>query len=572
MPIVNRKDTVWDRGTDDRYQWAAGGVPLARPLTSGGLIFNIGKEWWERNGISWQPDKKTKGGRQTAVDLSHLGVVVQSTASRLFGKAKSLLQHDKTTQENAKVPKEALQGAPTVIAEVSKPKCVAKAKTDLEAKTHVLYTPRQSYRIINSLSRKSCRHPSTCTLHQHIPVHVPQEISAPILEEPEKIKAHESGFRQKPCQYEGHQHLSHEEDPCFGDPKEAGKLVQIQEDAFKQVMELAATGANADELERIWQEEEGRERQEEMLMSYSTGKENRPASVSAHTLFRNAARNLQNISQESPQKANLRGGMGKQRPPRFPLSWRIKEWFTPTRMVPVLIGRTDSSDENSSRDTRRRRIRHRVSDGQEFGYTAEQWTALRPIQFGQPSRSGSCSRRRTRTVHDQYGNTVECDVVGTMDSRRRRHGQSDSDSNEEDIRRLRQTASYGSLVSRSRSQHTSRAGSQGRHSGRDGPPHEDDPRASRLRGRSGRRRHSGSSLSRRLRALFINQGPCEIWRNSCSARERHEFEVMGTLNNLRRRRQGFHRRQQCRSEASYSDSDFYSDSDYDSDSSDYSSD
>jgi hypothetical protein len=218
-------------------------------------------------------------------------------------------------------------------------------------------------------------------LTQHIPVDIPQEISAPILEEPEKIKAHESGFLQRPCQHEGHQHLSHEEDPCFSDAKEAGKVVQIQEDALEQVMELAATGADADELERIWQEEEERERQEEILMSYSTGKENRPASVSAHTLFQNAARNLQNISHESFQKANLRGGMGKQQPPGFPLSWRIKEWFTPTRMVPVLIGRTDSSDEeNSGSGTRRRRIRHRVSDGQEFGYTAEQWAALRPIR------------------------------------------------------------------------------------------------------------------------------------------------------------------------------------------------
>jgi hypothetical protein len=166
MPIVNRNDSVWDRGPDYRYQWAnRDGVPVARPLTSRGLLFNIRREWWERNGISWQPDRKTKGGRQTVVDLRHLGVVVQPTASRLFGKAKSLLQHNKTAQENAMVPKEALHGVPTAIAEVSKPESVAKAKIDLEAKTHVLYTPKQPYRIINSLSRKSCRHPSTCSLH-----------------------------------------------------------------------------------------------------------------------------------------------------------------------------------------------------------------------------------------------------------------------------------------------------------------------------------------------------------------------------------------------------------------------
>lgn len=526
QPLVCGNDIIWDH-EDYRYQWENDKGPVARPLTSGGLVFNYRTEWWERNGSSWQPEKKTKGGRQTIVELRHLGVVVRPTVSRLFDKAKELLWPKETIQEKAKSLTGALKGVPTVIAEVSDLKrAAAEANIDPEAKIHVLYSPIQPYRISNSLSRKSCRHPSTCTLHPHINVDVPQNISIPFAEEPEKMEAHESGFLQRSCHHEGHAHLSHEEDPCFSDTKLVGKAIQLREDAIEQVMEFAATGAEADELESIWQQEEERERRQEMLMSYSPVKENRPPSISAHTLFHDAAKNLQKMSQESLEKSSLRGGEqlsllsraatslrlrggARQRCPGFPLSWRIKECFSPTRMKPVLIGRTDSSDEEFSGRTRRRRIHHRVSNGREFGFSPDQWANLRELEFEKHSSGGhsrtktvrnrngnwvECdavgtvnksslggirSQGRIRTVSDEDGNLVECEVVGSVKNRRRRrHRSSDSDSDSSDgvdTRRSVRIASWATQVS-NRPQYTSRSGGRGQRSSHYSPHVGDDPR------------------------------------------------------------------------------------------------
>ena len=106
----------------------------------------------------------------------------------------------------------------------------------------------------------------------------PEKIEIPLVEEPQKLKAAQSAFILRPCQHVGHEHLSHEQDPCFSDAKGEGVDVQNQEDVIRQVSDLAATGTHAEELERIWQQEEERERQEEILTSLPSPrqKENRP--------------------------------------------------------------------------------------------------------------------------------------------------------------------------------------------------------------------------------------------------------------------------------------------------------
>ena len=176
-----------------------------------------------------------------------------------------------------------LSGVPIVISEVSDPEVAANAKIDLEARSHVLYSHKPPFQITKFFSRRGCRHPSTCTLHPHVNMDEPLDISIPFVGEPSKILAEESGFPLSSCQHEGHRCLSHEQDPCFSHAKGEGKALQIQEDALEQVLGLAATGTEAEKLERTWQQEEEQQQRQDMLMGYSNRKENRP--VSAHTLF-----------------------------------------------------------------------------------------------------------------------------------------------------------------------------------------------------------------------------------------------------------------------------------------------
>jgi hypothetical protein len=299
LPLVNGAGAgiAWDH-TNYRYQWQRNGAPVARPLTPGGLIYNEQSQWWKRNGSSWQPEKKSEGGRQTAIDLRHLGVVLQPRASRFFGKAKPLLGFSMPFQQNAWLPKEDPRGVPTIVYEVSNPEILVAKNFDLTAKSHIVYTQKQPFRLLKAFGRKTCRHPSTCTLHPHANVDFPQNIEIPLVEEPQKLKAAQSAFILRSCEHAGHKNLSHEQDPCFSDAKGEGVDVQNQEDVIRQVSDLAATGTQAEELETIWQQEEERERQEEILMSLPSPrqKENKPPSVSARTLFHNAAKSLQQQS------------------------------------------------------------------------------------------------------------------------------------------------------------------------------------------------------------------------------------------------------------------------------------
>lgn len=362
-PLVSGTDIAWNH-TDYRYQWETNGAPVARPLSGGALVFNERSQWWERNGSSWQPEKKSEGGCQTAIDLRYLGVVPQPRVSRVFGQAMTLLRLRNTFQENARIPKEDHRDVPTIVPEVSNLELRAQSKFDLTADSHILYTQKQPFRIIKSLKRKSCRHPSTCTLHPHINVDVPQTIDVPFVEEPEKLEADQSGFPLLQCQQKGHKHLSHEQDPCFSTAKERGTEVQNQEDATGQVLSFAATGSEAEELETIWQQEEERKRQQEMLMSLPTlcRKEDRPPSISAQTLFHNAAKNLQSCTIPTRRDAqghsllpraadslNLRGGSGRRHYSRRPFSWKTTEWFTGARRKPISIRFVNSGlDENGT--------------------------------------------------------------------------------------------------------------------------------------------------------------------------------------------------------------------------------
>lgn len=142
LPLVNGAGAsiAWDH-TNYRYQWQSNGAPVARPLTRCGLIYNEQSQWWERNGSSWQPEKKSEGGRQTAIDLRHLGVVLQPRASRFFGKAKTLLGPSKPLQQNAWLPKEEdPRGVPTIVSEVPNPEILVAKNFDLKAKSHIVYT------------------------------------------------------------------------------------------------------------------------------------------------------------------------------------------------------------------------------------------------------------------------------------------------------------------------------------------------------------------------------------------------------------------------------------------------
>ena len=428
LPLINGPDIVWDH-TEYRFEWERNRQPIARPLAFGGLVFNTQSQWWERNDTSWQPEKKVEGGRQTTLKLRYLGVVAQPLASGLLDKAKSLLRGEEGSEHDASPSKETPRGVPTLIAEVPHADISATAKIDLEAKSHVLYSPQRPYRLIKSLYRKGCRHPSTCSFHAYTNVDAPQDVIVPLAAEPDKPRVHESGFPLRSCQQKGHEHLAHAQDPCFVDAKEEGKEVQSQDDALEQVLGLAATSVQADELERSWQQEEEGERQQEVPLACPSRQEIRPVSISAHTLFQNAARSLQRMAQTTPEKArlrgdqrespssrvvtplSLRGGSGRRRRlPGQPLSWRVREWFTATRLDPVHINRTESDEDVSDRGCRSRRVRYRISDGQEFGFDADEWARLPVLTFdddGNPIQRRNRRPRRRRRFHAQRVETSE---------------------------------------------------------------------------------------------------------------------------------------------------------------------
>lgn len=463
LPLVNGAGAsiAWDP-TNYRYQWQRNGAPVARPLTHGGLIYNEQSQWWERNGSSWQPEKKSEGGRQTVIDLRILGVVVQPRASRFFGKCKTLLGLSKPIQRNAGLPKEDPRSVPTIVSEVSNPEILVARKFDLVAKSHIVYTQRQPVRLLKAFGRKSCRHPSTCTLHPHINVDFPQNIEIPLVEEPQKLKAAQSAFLLRPCQYTSHENLSHEQDPCFSDTKGEGVDVQNQEDVIRQVSDLAATGTRAEELERMWQQEEERERQEEILMSLPSPcqKENRPTSVSARTLFHNAAKSLQQHSiipdlhggQEQSLYArtvdalHLRGGAGRKRCSGQPRSWKIREWFIGVRREPIDVVHTESDEDDC---TRRRQVRYRVVHAREAGMSDHDWAIVpvlnvddiedilgaatppgeraRAHHIQDPERMEGANTRNitrcrpNRTYHDERGRPQEAECVSTVSNQARRH-------------------------------------------------------------------------------------------------------------------------------------------------------
>ena len=280
-------------------------MPVARPHSSGGLIFNEQSQWWERNGSSWQPQKKSKGGHRTSFDLIHFGVVSEPRVSRFFVKAKTLLGLRKTVQQNFSIGKEEPRGVATVVCELPKPTAAAERTKDLSSNTYVAYTQKQPFRLLKSLRRKNCRHPSTCTLHPHINVDFPQTIEIPLAEEPEKLDAAQSAFLLRPCQHVGHEHLSHNQDPCFSGANRDSAEVQSKEDAIREVIDLAATGTKAEESEKILQAEEEQHREQKMLIYLPTAtrnNENRLSSVPPQTLFHNAAKRLQQT-----MKPELRG-------------------------------------------------------------------------------------------------------------------------------------------------------------------------------------------------------------------------------------------------------------------------
>ena len=438
LPLVSGAETFWDHN-GYRYEWRRNNQPVARPLSSGGLVFNEKTRWWERNDNSWQPEKKTQGGRQTVVNLQHLGVVVQPLASRMIDKAKMLLRAKAALRNDIGQSEETLRGVPTLIAEVLHPEISAKAKIDLEAKSHVLYSPQSPFRLTEKFNRKNCRHPSMCSLHPHTNVDVPQNIRVPLVEEPDKLEANESGFLLRSCQQKGHEHLSHDQDPCFSDAKEEGRELQFQENVLEQVLSLSATGVEAEELERIWQGEEERERQQEILMAFHSRQENRPVSVSvsAQMLFQNAAKSLQNMSQVIPDETKLcggqrksfpsraapslklRGGSGRKgRPPGQPLSWKVRDWFSMTRREPVHVNRVGSDLDESSRGTSSRKVRHRVSDGQEFGFDEAQWARRETLDFDH-DRSRPRGRNKSRPNQDQHDQVGELELVGTLTKEQR---------------------------------------------------------------------------------------------------------------------------------------------------------
>lgn len=447
--LVNGADIAWDH-TNCRYQWQHDGTPIARPLSHGNLTYNQETQWWERNGSPWQPEKKTEGGRQTAVGLRHLGVVVQPRISRFFGRAKTLLRLSAPFQQTTRTEKEDRRGVPTIVSEVTSPETKAQKKFDLRARSHIIYTHKQPFRLLRALSRKSCRHPSTCNLHSHINVDLPESIDLPLVEEPEKLRASQSAFTLRACQQLGHKHLSHEQDPCFSNTKGEGVDAQNREDIIRHVVDLAATGTRAEELERVWQREEEREQQEEMLMAMPEPrqKENRPPSVSAQTLFHNAAKSLQQHSvaadlpgrQERPlysdttKPFHLRGGAGSRRYTGQPWSWSMREWFTGIRREPVRVIHGEPDDDNDYRGNRGRHVRQKVMHAHEAGITEDEFANLPVLSADEiedmlgrhegvdAGHAKVCAHRDPNWMYrDERGRRLEAEYVGTVsdDTRRR---------------------------------------------------------------------------------------------------------------------------------------------------------
>jgi hypothetical protein len=449
LPFVNETGIAWDH-TNHRYHWHREGTPVARPLTHGGLKFSEESQWWERNGSLWKPEKKLEVGHQTAVDLRHLGVVVQPRVSRFVGRAKTILRLDKPPQESIGAPKENPRGVPTIVCEVSDSEAVAQRTFDLTARSDVLYARKQPFRLLKALSHKACRHPSTCPLHPHLNVDIPQTIAIPFVEEPEKLRWSQSAFMLRPCGHKGHEHLSHEQDPCFSNATGDGIDLQNREDVIRHVNDLAATGTRAERLERIWQREEERERQEEILMSMPSQlrKENRPPSVSAQTLFYNAARSLQqqSASADLPSRQDqsfypdmgssfhLRGGAGARQYTGQLRSWRMREWFTNIRREPVRVIHNEAEEDNDRRGSRGRQVRHRVMRAHEAGMTEDEWANLpvlsasdiedilgRHEQGGAGNERISAYRRGPNEIyHDQCGRPVEAEYVNTISNETRR--------------------------------------------------------------------------------------------------------------------------------------------------------
>ena len=366
-------------------------MPVARPHSSGGLVFNEQTQWWERNGSSWQPHKKSQGGHQTSVELRHFGVVSEPRASRLFGKIKTLLGLRKTLQQNFSIGKQELQGVKTVVYELPKPKAAAEETKDLGAKTYVAYAQKQPFKLLKSFRRKNCRHPSTCTLHPHVNVDFPQTIDIPLAEEPEKLEAAQSAFSLRPCQHIGHEHLSHNQDPCFSCARRENIEVQSQEDAVRALIDLAARDTKAKEPEKNWQPEKEQQREQEMpvCLPTTTRKENRLSAVSPQTIFHNAAKRLQDTmkpelrGEESGFSVTngadimkIRGGSGRRLHRGQRLTRRMRELFTGVRMDPIAITYNGSDEDNDGRTSRRRQSRHRVLSPRELAQGGHQWETV----------------------------------------------------------------------------------------------------------------------------------------------------------------------------------------------------